>query len=114
MTGVWNHSERTGVRKSELLVVVSARSLHNDFNVDPSMSRASRLIKRLDKVLAGDESFGDEPERFVDAVFSELDQQLDAFQQKSKPKLVAEIYVERDRARIKQAVLNRVMDQQSD
>ena len=38
---------------------------------------------------------------------------LEAVQQKSKPEHWAEIYVERDRARIKQAVLNRVMERGS-
>ena len=74
------------------------------------MSRATRLIRRLDKVLNRHDSFGDTPHGFVDAVFNELERELEAVQQKSKPEQWAEIYVERDRARIKQAVLNRVME----
>ena len=46
-------------------------------------------------------------------MFSELEQELEAVQRKSKPEHWAEIYVERDRARIKQAVLNRVMERGS-
>ena len=75
------------------------------------MSRATRLIRRLDKVLNRHDSFGDNPDAFVDDVFGELERELEAVQQKSKPEHWAEIYVERDRARIKQAVLNRVMEQ---
>tara|TARA_B100001057_G_scaffold186585_1_gene187352 strand:- start:2445 stop:2681 length:237 start_codon:yes stop_codon:yes gene_type:complete len=78
------------------------------------MSRASRLIKRLDKALNGYESFGDNPDSFVETVMSGLETELDAIRSKDKPELWAEIYVERDRARIKQAVLNRVMGQGSD
>ena len=73
------------------------------------MSRATRLIRRLDKVLNRHDSFGDNPDAFVDAVFNELDGELEAVRQKSKPEHWAEIYVERDRARIKEQVLNRVM-----
>ena len=74
------------------------------------MSRATRLIRRLDKVLNRHDSFGDNPDAFVDAVFDELQDELEAVQHKSKPEHWAEIYVERDRARIKQAVLNLVME----
>ena len=77
------------------------------------MSRATRLIRRLDKVLNRYDSFGDNPDAFVDAVFNELDGELEAVRQKSKPEHWAEIYVERDRARIKQDVLNRVMERGS-
>ena len=77
------------------------------------MSRATRLIRRLDKVLNRHDSFGDHPDAFVDAVFSELEQELEAVQRKSKPEHWAEIYVERDRSGIKQAVLNRVMERGS-
>ena len=73
------------------------------------MSRASRLIKQLDKVLDRYETFGDDPESFVDPVLSDLQGQIEAVLDKSKTKHWAEIYVERDRARIKQAVLNRLM-----
>ncbi len=74
------------------------------------MYRATRLIRRLDKVLNRHDSFGDNPDAFVDAVFDELEGELEAVQHKSKPEHWAEIYVERDRARIKQAVLNLVME----
>ena len=77
------------------------------------MSRATRLIRRLDKVLNRRDSFGDNPDGFVDAVFDELERELEAVQQKSKPEYWNEIYVERDRARIKQAVLNQVMERGS-
>ena len=73
------------------------------------MSRATRLIRRLDKVLNRHDSFGDNPDAFVDAVFDELEGELEAVQHKSKPEHWAEIYVERDRTLIKQEVLNRVM-----
>ena len=73
------------------------------------MSRASRLIKQLDKVLDRHDTFGDDPESFVDPVLSDLQSQIEAVLDKSKTKHWAEIYVERDRARIKQAVLNRLM-----
>ena len=75
------------------------------------MSRATRLIKLLDKVLARHDSFGDDPGAFVDPVLNELKQQLEAIKAKQKPEHWAEIYVERDRALIKQQVLNRVMSQ---
>ena len=73
------------------------------------MSCATRLIKCLDKVLARHDSFGEDPAAFVDSVFAEIEEQLDLVKAKSKPKHWAEIYVERDRARIKEQVLNRVM-----
>ena len=74
------------------------------------MSRASRLIKRLDKALNRYDSFGDNPESFVETVMSGLETELASIRSKDKPELWAEIYVERDRARIKTAVLNKVMD----
>ena len=73
------------------------------------MSRASRLIKQLDKVLDRYDTFGDDPESFVDPVLSDLQSQIEAVLDKFKTKHWAEIYVERDRARIKQVVLNRLM-----
>ena len=78
------------------------------------MSRASRLIKRLDKALNRYDSFGDNPESFVETVMSGLETELNSIRNKKKPELWAEIYVERDRARIKQEVLNRVMGKESD
>ena len=73
------------------------------------MTRATRLINRIDKALDRHTSFGDNPEAFVDEVFSEVEEMLHSLRRKSKPSQWAEIYVERDRARIKQDVLNRVM-----
>ena len=73
------------------------------------MSRATRLINRLDKVLARHDSCGDDPAAFVDSVFAEIEAQLELVKAKSKPEHWAEIYVERDRALIKEQVLNRVM-----
>ena len=78
------------------------------------MSRATRLIKYLDKVLARHDSFGDDPAAFVDSVFAEIQEHLDLVKAKSKPEHWAEIYVERDRARIKQQVLNQVMSRGAD
>ena len=78
------------------------------------MSRATRLIKCLDKVLAQHDSFGDDPAAFVGSVFAEIEEQLDLVKAKSKPEHWAEIYVERDRARIKQQVLNQVMARGAD
>ena len=55
------------------------------------MSRVTRLIRRLDKVLNRHDSFGDNPDGFVDAVFDELERELEAVLQKSKPEYWAEI-----------------------
>ena len=73
------------------------------------MSRATRLIRTLDKALAMHTSFGDTPEAFVDELVALLENDLDSLKAKNKPQHWAEIYVERDRALIKQEVLNRVM-----
>ena len=73
------------------------------------MSRATRLINRLDKALSRHSSFGDNPKAFIDELFNEIEDSLESLQKKSKPEHWAEIYVERDRAQIKQEVLNRVM-----
>ena len=78
------------------------------------MSRATRLIKRLDRELRNHESFGDNPESFVETVLTSLDAELDSIRNRNKPEHWAEIYVERDRAMIKQEVLNRVMARGSD
>ena len=59
------------------------------------MSASTRLINKLDKALSVYDSFGDDP--------------LNKLRSKSNPDLMAEIYVERDRAIIKQEILNRVM-----
>ena len=78
------------------------------------MSRASRLIKRLDKTFNRYDSFGDHPDSFVETVMSGLETELDSIRSKDKPELWAEIYVERDRAQIKQEVLNRAIGKDSD
>ena len=73
------------------------------------MSRATRLIKRLDKALSEIDSFGAEPEAFVDELFAAIADDVETLVTKSKPSHWAELYVERDRAVIKQQVLNRAM-----
>ena len=78
------------------------------------MSRATRLIRKLDKALAIHQSFGDDPEAFVDDLVEALEQDVATIQAKSKPTHWAEIYVERDRALIKQQVLNRIMQKGSE
>lgn len=55
------------------------------------MSRATRLINRLDKVLARHDSFGDDPAAFVDSVFAEIEEQLALVKAKSKPEHWADI-----------------------
>ena len=78
------------------------------------MSRATRLIRKLDEALALHKSFGDDPEAFVDEILEALDQDVATIQSKDKPIHWAEIYVERDRALIKQQVLNRIMQKSSE
>ena len=73
------------------------------------MSAATRLLNKLDKVLSSYDSFGDDPTAFVDEVLAKVEKPLDKVRSKSEPQLMAEIYVERDRALIKQEILNRVM-----
>ena len=73
------------------------------------MSAATRLIEKLDKALSNYDSFGDDPTALVDEVLAKVDKPLDKFRSKSKPEPMTEIYVERDRALIKQEILNRVM-----
>ena len=77
------------------------------------MSRATQLIKKLDKLLSRHDTFGDNPEAFVDDLLAQLENQLQAIQVKNKPEHWAALYVERDRASIKMKVLNRVMDRSS-
>ena len=73
------------------------------------MSRATRLIKRLDRALDAIDSFGAEPEAFVDELFAAIEDDVETLVTKSKPSHWSELYVERDRAVIKQQVLNRAM-----
>ena len=77
------------------------------------MSRATQLIKKLDKLLSRHDTFGDNPEAFVDDLLGQVENQLQAIQEKNKPEHWAALYVERDRASIKMKVLNRVMDSSS-
>lgn len=77
------------------------------------MSRAKQLFKKLDKLLSQHDTFGDNPEAFVNEVLGKLDGQINAIHDKNKPEHWAAIYVERDRARIKTDVLNKVMDRSS-
>jgi hypothetical protein len=78
-----------------------------------SMSKATRLIKKLDKLLNRYDSFGEEPDLFVDDLLSRLDERIQDLQASQKAALWKTIYVERDRARVKQEVLNRVMARSS-
>jgi len=73
------------------------------------MSAATRLINKLDKALSSYDSFGDDPTALVDEVLAKIEKPLKNLRSKSKSELMAEIYVERDRALIKQEILNRVM-----
>ena len=73
------------------------------------MSAATRLINKLDKALSSYDSFGDDPTALVDEVLAKIEKPLNNLRSKSKSELMAEIYVERDRALIKQEILNRVM-----
>ena len=77
------------------------------------MSRVTQLIKKLDKLLSKHDTFGDNPEAFVDEILDKLDGEIKAIHDKNKPEHWAAIYVERDRARIKTSVLNKVMDNSS-
>ncbi len=73
------------------------------------MSRATRLIKRLDQALGEIDSFGADPEAFVDELFNAISDDVETLVAKSKPSHWAELYVERDRSVVKQHVLNRAM-----
>ena len=77
------------------------------------MSRVTQLFKKLDKLLSKHDTFGDNPEAFVEEILDNLDGEIKAIHDKNKPEHWAAIYVERDRARIKTSVLNKVMDNSS-
>ncbi|WP_413323497.1 hypothetical protein [Synechococcus sp. MIT S9503] len=77
------------------------------------MSRATQLIKKLDKLLSRHDTFGDNPEAFVEGLLAQVENQLQTIQQKNKPEHWAALYVERDRASIKMKVLNKLMDRSS-
>ena len=78
------------------------------------MSRATRLIRKLDEALAQHRTFGDAPESFVDELVEALEQDVETIQDKDNPKHWTEIYVELDRALIKQEVINRIMQRSSE
>ena len=73
------------------------------------MSAATRLIGKLEKALSSYDSFGDDPSALVDEILAMVEKPLDRLRSKSKPDLMTVIYMERDRALIKQEILNRVM-----
>ena len=73
------------------------------------MSASTRLLKKLDKVLSGYDSFGDDPKAMVDEIMAEVEKPLEKLRSKTTPELMAKIYVERDRSLVKQEILNRVM-----
>ena len=73
------------------------------------MSRATRLIRKLDEALAQHQTLGDAPESFFNELVEALKQDVETIQDKDKPKHWAEIYVELYRALIKQEVINRIM-----
>ena len=72
------------------------------------MSKATRLIKHLNKIINDYNNFGDNPESFVDAIY-EISIELKSLR-KDKLEHLAEIYVERDRAIVKQLILNAWMN----
>tara|TARA_Y100000589_G_scaffold84151_1_gene78082 strand:- start:2753 stop:2989 length:237 start_codon:yes stop_codon:yes gene_type:complete len=74
------------------------------------MSRATQLIKKLDKLLSRHDSFGDNPEAFANDLLEQVEEQIQAVQQKNKPGHWATLYVERDRAKLKMTILNKLMD----
>ncbi|QNI82246.1 hypothetical protein SynRS9907_01403 [Synechococcus sp. RS9907] len=75
------------------------------------MRAAKRLINQLDKALSSFDSFGDDPTSHVEEVLTMLKTPLDRVNLRSqtKPELMEEIKVERDRALLKQEILNRVI-----
>ena len=44
------------------------------------MSRATKLISHLDRALSRHESFGDNPDAFVDELFADVEKQADALE----------------------------------
>ena len=49
------------------------------------MSRATQLIKKLDKLLSRHDTFGDNPEAFVDDLLGQVENQLQAIQGRTNP-----------------------------
>ncbi len=75
------------------------------------MSKASKLIRAIDQALNRFDTFGDDPDSFVINLILELEVEIEEVLENGKPKQFQAIYVERDRARIKEQVLNHVMAQ---
>ena len=75
------------------------------------MSKASKLIKAIDEALNRFDTFGDDPDAFVINLILELEVEIEEVLDNGKPKQFQAIYVERDRARIKEKILNHVMAQ---
>ena len=75
------------------------------------MSKASKLIRAIDQALNRFDTFGDDPDSFVINLILELEFEIEEVLENWKPKQFQAIYVERDRARIKEQVLNHVMAQ---
>ena len=72
------------------------------------------MIRKLDEALAQHQTLGDAPESFVDELVEALEQDVETIQGKDKPKHWAEIYVELDRALIKQEVINWILQGSSE
>lgn len=74
------------------------------------MSKATKLLMALDRVLLAIDDFGDEPLSEIDAVLTRLEPEIEQVESRGRDKHQAEIYVARDRASVKVEVLNRVME----
>ena len=75
------------------------------------MSKASKLIKAIDEALNRFDTIGDDPDAFVINLILELEVEIEEVLNNGKPKQFQAIYVERDRASIKEKILNHVMAQ---
>ncbi|CAK23381.1 hypothetical protein [Synechococcus sp. CS-197] len=74
------------------------------------MSKATKLLMALDRVLLAIDDFGDDPLSEIDAVLTRLEPDIQQVEIRGRDKHQAEIYVARDRASVKVEVLNRVME----
>ena len=74
------------------------------------MSKATKLLMALDRVLLAIDDFGDDPLIEIDAVLTRLEPDIQQVEIRGRDKHQAEIYVARDRASVKVEVLNRVME----
>ena len=74
------------------------------------MSKATKLLMALDRVLLAIDDFGDDPLSEIDAVLTRLEPDIEQVEIRGRDKHQAEIYVARDRASVKVEVLNRVME----